>query len=221
MYKYVVFDLDGTLVNSLFDLADSVNKALEKNGLPAHPYDAYKYFVGNGRAKLIERAMGDAASDEKLRALVTKDYDDDYLIHCLDKTKPYDGIVEMLLKLQQNGVKINVLSNKPDEFVKNMLDKLFEGISFDIAWGKKAEYPTKPDPSSVLAVLDKLSADKKDCLYVGDSNVDVITAKNAGLDFCGVLWGFRTKEELENEGAKTTVTSADELYKVIMNGAEQ
>lgn len=221
MYKYVVFDLDGTLVNSLFDLADSVNKALEKNGLPAHPYDAYKYFVGNGRAKLIERAMGDAASDEKLRALVTKDYDDDYLIHCLDKTKLYDGIVEMLLKLQQNGVKINVLSNKPDEFVKNMLDKLFKGISFDIAWGKKAEYPTKPDPSSVLAVLDKLSADKKDCLYVGDSNVDVITARNAGLDFCGVLWGFRTKEELENEGAKTTVTSADELYKVIMNGAEQ
>ena len=120
MYKYVVFDLDGTLVNSLFDLADSVNKALEKNGLPAHPYDAYKYFVGNGRAKLIERAMGDASKDEELKAKVTKDYDDDYIIHCLDKTKPYDGIVEMLKSLKQNGIKINVLSNKPDEFVKNM-----------------------------------------------------------------------------------------------------
>ena len=218
MYKCVVFDLDGTLVNSLDDLADSVNKALEINGLPTHPYDAYKYFVGNGRAKLIERAMGDASKDEELKAKVTKDYDDDYIIHCLDKTKPYDGIVEMLKSLKQNGIKINVLSNKPDEFVKNMLDKLFDGIEFDIAWGKKAQYPTKPDPSSVLALLDELSVDKNDCLYVGDSNVDVITARNAGLDFCGVLWGFRTKEELEGEGAEITVSSSDELYRVIING---
>lgn len=218
MYKCVVFDLDGTLVDSLYDLADSVNKALEKQGLPTHPYDAYKYFVGNGRAKLIERAMGEAAKDKELLAVVTKDYDDDYLIHCLDKTKPYDGVVDMLLKLHRSGVKINVLSNKPDEFVKNMLDTLFDGIKFNIAWGKKPEFPTKPDPSSVLAILNELSVDKSDCIYIGDSNVDVITAKNAGLDFCGVLWGFRTKEELEDEGAKITVSTADELCRVILNG---
>ncbi|MCQ4022685.1 MULTISPECIES: HAD family hydrolase [unclassified Ruminococcus] len=218
MYKCVVFDLDGTLVNSLYDLADSVNKALEAYGLPSHPYDAYKYFVGNGRAKLIERAMGEASKDDKLYSLVTKTYDDYYLVHCLDKTEPYDGIVDMLSRLQQNGVKINVLSNKPDEFVKNMLDKLFSGIKFDVAWGKMADFPTKPDPSSVLALINELSVSKSECIYVGDSNVDVITARNAGLDFCGVLWGFRTKEELENEGAKITVSSADELCRVILNG---
>lgn len=218
MYKCVIFDLDGTLVNSLYDLGDSVNKALKKHGLPVHPYDAYKYFVGNGRAKLIERAMGESAKDKELLSKVTKDYDDDYLVHCLDKTAPYNGVADMLKSLQQNGVKINVLSNKPDEFVKNMLDTLFSDIKFDIAWGKKAQYPTKPDPSSVLAILDELSVDKGDCLYVGDSNVDVITARNAGLDFCGVLWGFRTQEELENEGAKQTVSTAAELLKVIMNG---
>lgn len=218
MYKCVIFDLDGTLVNSLYDLGDSVNKALKKHGLPTHPYDAYKYFVGNGRAKLIERAMGESAKNELLLEKVTKDYDEDYLIHCLDKTVPYDGILDMLKSLQHSGVKINVLSNKPDEFVKNMLDSLFSDVKFDLAWGKKAQYLAKPDPSSILAILDELSVDKNDCLYVGDSNVDVITARNAGLDFCGVLWGFRTKEELLGEGAKQTVSTADELLRVIING---
>lgn len=218
MYKCVVFDLDGTLVNSLFDLADSVNKALAKQGLPVHPYDSYKNFVGNGRAKLIERAMGDFAADEQLLKAVTRDYDEDYLVHCLDKTRPYDGVVEMLSELQKNNVRINVLSNKPDEFVNKMLAKLFPGITFNLAWGKKSDFAPKPDPASLFALLKELSVDKSDCIYVGDSNVDVITAKNAGVDFCGVLWGFRTKEELVTEGAEITVSTADELLKVIMNG---
>lgn len=218
MYKCAIFDLDGTLVNSLVDLADSVNRALARHNLKTHPCDAYKYFVGNGRAKLIERAMGDFADDKELLQKVTKDYDDDYIIHCLDKTRPYDGIVDMLTTLQNNGIMINVLSNKPDEFVKQMLGKLFPTINFTLAWGKKDNYPTKPDPASIFALLDELSVDKSETIYVGDSNVDVITARNAGLDFCGVLWGFRTKEELESEGAKVTASTADELLKVIING---
>lgn len=218
MYKYAIFDLDGTLVNSLYDLADSVNKALEKYSLPTHSYDSYKYFVGNGRAKLIERAMGQASENKELYDAVTKFYDDDYMVHCLDKTLPYDGVVEMLEKLQDNGVVLNVLSNKPDEFVKDMMAKLFLTVRFNYAWGKRPDYPTKPNPASVNAILHASSADKGECIYIGDSNVDVITAKNAGIDFCGVLWGFRTREELVNEGAKITASTADELYQVIMNG---
>ncbi len=218
MYKAVIFDLDGTLVNSLYDLADSVNRALEHYGLPTHPYEPYKYFVGNGRAKLIERAMGDAASDMALLNAVTEYYDEDYLIHCMDKTAPYDGIPELLSALIPKDIAICVLSNKPDEFVDKMLSKLFPGIKFTIAWGKKPQFAPKPDPGSIHALLSELEVDKSDCLYVGDSNVDVITARNAKLDFCGVLWGFRTAEELIGEGAKKLANSVDELKKVILNG---
>lgn len=217
MYKAVIFDLDGTLVNSLYDLADSVNRALEYYGLPAHPYESYKYFVGNGRAKLIERAMGQAAADKALLKAVTDYYDNDYILHCLDKTAPYDGIPELLAELISKGIAVNVLSNKPDEFVDMMLMKLFPKIKFTIAWGKKPQFAPKPDPESIYALLSGLKLSKSDCLYVGDSNVDVRTAKNAGLDFCGVLWGFRTAQELSGEGAEKLVYTADELKRVILN----
>ena len=220
MYKCVVFDLDGTLVNSLYDIGDSVNRALVAHGLPTHSYEEYKYFVGNGRTKLIERAMGESFIDSKLFSSVADYYDDDYLLHCLDKTLPYSGMPQVLSKLKQCGVKICVLSNKPDEFVNNILNTLFPKISFDVAWGKKSGFPPKPDPSSLSEIFRSIGLNCGDCLFVGDSAVDVITAKNAGVDFCGVLWGFRTEEELKSEGAQILVNNSSELLQVILNGGE-
>lgn len=218
MYKCVIFDLDGTLLDSLYDLGDSVNRALQKFNLPIHPYESYKHFVGNGRTKLIERAMGKYADDKKLFEMVTAEYDKNYLAHCLDKSKPYEGIVPMLNYLNSSDIKICVLSNKPDEFVKKIIDTLFSNISFDIEWGKKNDYPPKPEPDSLLAILKELLINKSDCLYVGDSDVDIVTARNAQVDCCGVLWGFRTRKELEYAGAEKIVETTDELLKVIMDG---
>ncbi len=218
MYKCAAFDLDGTLVNSLCDLGDSVNRVLEHHGLPTHSYESYKYFVGNGRAKLIERAMGAAAENVELLDAVTREYDELYALHCLDKTRPYPGLPEAIAKLKASGVKLTVLSNKPDEFVDKMLIALFPGLEFDLSWGKKAAYAPKPDPASLLAQLTEIGEDKDDCIYIGDSGVDVITARNSGVDFCGVLWGFRGESELRAEGAKICVNTAAELVQVILNG---
>lgn len=218
MYKAVIFDLDGTLVNSLYDLADSMNKALAACGLPVHPMDAYRRFVGNGRAVLVERAVGETRLTPDIKARVTELFDQDYAVHCLDKTRPYGGIREMLDELNAIGVKTAVLSNKPDEFVKEMMGRLFPAFPFTLAWGKKPQFKEKPDSGALFAMLGEMGVSKEECLYVGDSDVDVYTAKNAGLPFCGAEWGFRGKQELTGAGAKATVKTARELFFYIKEG---
>lgn len=218
MYKAVIFDLDGTLVNSLFDLADSMNKALTANGLPAHPVACYKRFVGSGRDQLIERAVGKEKLTPQLKDSLTRFFDEDYAVHCMDKTKPYEGMQGLLERLHTAGIMAAVLSNKPDRFVKEMMRRLFLGVRFTLAWGKKPEYKEKPDPSALFAMLNEMKVEKMDCLYVGDSDVDVYTAQNAGLPFCGVEWGFRGREELLDAGAQATVKTAAELLTFIMEG---
>lgn len=218
MYKAVIFDLDGTLVNSLYDLAGSMNKALAACCLPVHPIDAYRRFVGSGRAVLVERAVGEMRLTPEIKARVTDLFDQDYSAHCMDKTGPYDGIRGMLDELNAMGVKTAVLSNKPDEFVKEMMRKLFPGFPFTLAWGKKPQFKEKPDSGALFAMLSELGVLKEECLYVGDSDVDVYTAKNAGLPFCGVEWGFRGKQELIGAGAEATVKTARELLLFIKEG---
>lgn len=218
MYKAVIFDLDGTLVNSLYDLAASMNKALIAYGLPAHPDERYKKFVGSGRDILIERAVGKEKLTPQLKKDLVTFFDKDYALHCMDQTRPYDGISELLDSLYTAGVMTAVLSNKPDQFVKEMMGRLFPGFSFTLAWGKKPEYKAKPDPSALFAMLNEMNMQKKDCLYVGDSDVDVYTAQNAGLPFCGVEWGFRGREELIGAGAQAAVKTARELLWFIMEG---
>lgn len=214
-YKLVVFDLDGTLVNSLKDLAIAVNEGLKKAGLPVYEVDKYKMFVGNGREKLVERAMGGSYEDVKLRDIVRDTFDSFYKEHCNDNTEAYAGCDKMLSSLKNAGIKTAVLSNKPDEFVNAILSKLYPLHKFDIAWGKKPEYPTKPNPEALNAIIEILGVKKSECLYIGDSDVDIFTANNAGVDMIGVEWGFRGRKELADAGAPFIARTADEVLEYI------
>lgn len=216
MYKIVVFDLDGTLVNSITDLAQSVNKGLLKCGLPAHSVEKYRYFVGNGREVMLKKAMDEENYNDAEKAdIVRSTFDTEYAAHSLDNTKPYEGCFELLSELDKMGVKTAVLSNKPDEFVSRLVCTLFPNHKFDAAWGQKKEYKRKPSGEGLCAMLEKLGLEKKDCFYVGDSNVDVFTALDAGVDMCGAEWGFRDKEELIKAGAKITCKTPLELLNFI------
>lgn len=214
-YKILVFDLDGTLVDSLTDLANAVNKGLEKAGLPIHNYSAYKQFVGNGRDVLVDKAMGDKADNHKLKSVVRDVFDREYSVHCNDNTTYYDGCPQLLKILEKNGIFTAVLSNKPDEFVGDIVKKVYPNHTFTAVWGKKPELPRKPDGTSLKIMLEKLGLELSDCLYIGDSDVDVFTAKNAGVDMIGVEWGFRGKEELLSAGADLVVKTADEIMEYI------
>ena len=214
-YDVCVFDLDGTLIDSLGDLAVCCNEALQLHDLPAHPVDSYRYFVGSGIKNLIKRSMGDKADDEKLVTSVYKAFKLLYNEKCLELTKPYKGVSALLSQLRHSGIKVAVLSNKADEFAKRIVDELFDENEFDLVWGKKEEYPIKPAPDSLLAILDKFDCKKNKCLYIGDSDVDVITAKNADVDFCGAEWGFRGKDELLSAGAKKIAVKPGEILALV------
>lgn len=217
MIKIVVFDLDGTLVNSLVDLAQSVNKGLKKAGLKEKPIENYNKYVGNGREIMIKRAMGSFASDEEKLNIVRETFNSEYKIHCNDNTSSYDGCAELLKKLDELKIKTAVLSNKPDEFVGRILKKVYPEHIFTEAWGKKPEYKIKPDGEALLAILEKHGISGNECIYVGDSDVDVYTAQNAGVKMAGVEWGFRGRDELLSTGAEFVASNANELFDYIVN----
>lgn len=215
MIKLCIFDLDGTLINSLNDLAAAVNYALDKNNFPIHPVIAYKDFIGNGIVVLIERATAKTNANENDRKKILADFNEYYNIHKTDTTAPYNYCVELLEELQRKGIYLAVNTNKPHRFAKDIVTKLYPNISFDIIFGKKDDIPTKPDPYATKYILDTLNIDKSECLYIGDSNVDVFTAQNANVHFCGVDWGFRGYEILKSLGAENIVYSPMEILKVI------
>lgn len=214
MYKYAVFDLDGTLANTLEDLANAVNYALEKNGFKAYPVEAYKQMVGSGIVNLVKKASG--SEDENVIKTLKADFDCYYSRHTVDKTCCYSGGSEMLKKLQKHGVTLAVLSNKPDAFVESILGKLFPDISFAKAWGKKEGFDIKPNPASLNAMLKELNADKSQVVYVGDSNVDVFTAQNGQVGFIGCAWGFRGEQELLEAGAVNVARTCGQLADMIL-----
>ncbi len=210
-YKAVLFDLDGTTLETLEDLSGSVNFALAKNNYPTHSIDAIRLFVGNGIRKLMERSCPDGTSVENVDK-VHHDFTEHYKVHCNDKTRPYDGILEMLSTLKQHGIKLAVLSNKADYAVKDLCRLHFDGL-FDEARGEVAGVPRKPSPEGVNIILEKLNVKPDECAYIGDSDVDVETARNSGLDCIAVDWGFRDRDNLINAGAKIIVSTAEELTK--------
>lgn len=212
MYKCVIFDLDGTLLNTLEDLANVGNRVLEKMGFPQHETEKYKYFVGNGIPKLIERIIPEGCSDED-RKKVHELYSENYGKHCCDNTKPYEGIAELLRNLKNNGIMTAVATNKDHSFSVELVKEFFDS-SIDIVVGRKDGFPKKPDPYAVNYILNELGIDKSDTLYVGDSDVDMQTALNAGVCSCGALWGYRTERELTESGACHIAASAEELYHI-------
>ena len=214
--KTIIFDLDGTLLDTLADLADSANYTMEQMGYPKHPTDSYRYFVGNGVPKLLERCLlEDKRTDENIQT-ARRIFAEYYNVHFVDKTKPYDGVAELIEKLRESGVKMAVASNKSDEFTVSLVKRFF-GNAFDIVQGGKADVPKKPAPDIVYSIMQKLGAVSENTYFAGDSNVDMYTAKNAGIKAIGCLWGFRTKDELLEGGADFLAESPMDIYKIVEN----
>lgn len=215
MYRYVIFDLDGTLLNTLDDLADAGNYTCRMNGWPEHPVEAYKYFVGNGMAKLVERFTPEQhRTPETLKAALDT-FIPYYDAHKEDKTLPYAGIPEMLEELKRAGVRIAVLTNKAHPLARDVMERYFPGV-FPFVQGALPDRPTKPDPTLLHELMESMGAKAGETLFVGDSNVDIRTARNGALASCGVLWGFRTARELQEEGADYLAATAEELSELIL-----
>lgn len=199
--KAILFDLDGTLLNTLDDLANAGNYALEQLGLPTHPIEAYRYFVGNGARKLCERMLPEEKRTKTALEAAYHLFDQRYQTHMFDCTAPYPGIPELLSALKERKLRLGVLSNKPDAFVQEIVERFFPGI-FEAVAGQQGSR-IKPDPAGVNHILQQFGVPPEECLYIGDSAVDIQTAQNAYTHSCGVLWGFRDEAELQKAGAET------------------
>ena len=214
MKKAVIFDLDGTLLNSLIDIAESVNYVLRKYNLPQHKFDDYKYMIGNGVEVLVKKALPDNISKEDFEKYY-KEISEVYRENQMNKTHPYDGIKDMLQGLKDKGVKINILSNKPDNFTQEVVKHYFPEFEFAVIRGALPDVPKKPAPDAVYSIVEQNGIDKQDFLYVGDTSTDMQTAKNAGLTAVGVLWGYRNEQELKENGADYIISKPEELLGLI------
>lgn len=215
MIKAVVYDLDGTVLDTISTIADYANKSLEHFGLGTFEINDYKYFVGNGAKILIERMLNAAKAplDEYFDKVFSY-YNNLYNNSPLGKTAPYDGILELVRELNSMNIKQAVLSNKPDAAVKGVMSHFFTG-EFEKIYGGREGIPLKPDPMSLLALLDELGVKPDECLYVGDTWIDMQTGKNAGVTTVGVLWGFRKRKELEENHADYIVEHPSEILEII------
>lgn len=208
-YQLVIFDLDGTLLDTLEDLADSANYVMETFGYPQRTLAEVRSFVGNGIRKLLERSAPKDTSSEEIDRMF-EEFKEYYGLHCADKTKPYDGIMGLLENLKKQGVKLAVVSNKADYAVKALCEQYFAGI-FDEAVGERVGIARKPAPDTVNEVIKNLKIEKSKAVYIGDSEVDVQTARNAELDCIAVDWGFRDASVLKEAGAEIIVSTPDEI----------
>jgi phosphoglycolate phosphatase len=200
-FKAVMFDLDGTLLDTLEDIANTTNKVLGELGLPEHPLDAYKSFIGNGAGILLKRALPEIMRSEDVIEDCLVRFKRIYQDHCVDTAKPYPGIPEVLNYLVGNQIPFSCFSNKPDEFTQRCVKELMAQWSFAAIAGQKEGSPKKPDPSVALAICGALGVTPAETMYVGDSDVDMQTANAAGMFAVGAAWGFRPKEELLSNGA--------------------
>lgn len=215
MIKTVIFDLDGTLLNTIDDLAASCNHLLQKYGFPTHTVDAYKYFVGNGMAKLVQRALPESAAKPEFEAAFLKEFIAYYQQHQGDLTQPYKGIPEMLDTLQTRELQLAVASNKIDASTKILVQKYFPEISFSAVFGQRENIIPKPNPTIVQDILNSLHTLPENAVMIGDSAVDMQTAKNAEITAVGVLWGFRTEKELLENGADYLVSHPEEIPELL------
>ena len=212
-YRAVLFDLDGTLLDTIADLAEAMNRALSTNGLPTRPnVEEHKLMVGDGVANYVLRAMPpERRDDAELVAAVTAEYRRAYALLWRNRTRPYDGVPELLEALRRRGLRLAVLSNKPDDATQATVEAFFGRGRFEVVQGARDGVPLKPDPAPALAVALALDVPPREFLYVGDTATDMRTANSAGMFPVGALWGFRSARELEEAGARALIAHPSEL----------
>lgn len=215
MKRLVIFDLDGTLLNTIADLAESTNYSLRENGFKEHALDEYPYFVGNGINKLFERALPEGMKTEENIMKIRKTFLEYYDEHNCDKTLPYKGIRELLEGLQDKNISMAITSNKYDSAAKKIISHFFGNIRFISVLGNVEGVPTKPDPQIIYNTLRNHDFKKEEILYVGDSGVDMQTANNAGIDACGVTWGFRPVEELKAFNPRYIADKPEDILAIV------
>lgn len=214
-FDAVLFDLDGTLLDTLEDIADAANRVLARHRYPAHTVDAYRFFVGEGARTLVERTLPEEARDDETIDRLYAEFRSEYARNWNAKTRPYRGVPEMLDGLVERGLKIAVLSNKPDDFTRRCVEELLGGWRFDVVLGHHDGIAAKPDPAGALRVAAGLGVPPERILFAGDSSIDVRTAIAAGMFPVGVLWGFRPREELEKSGARAIIEAPVDLVALL------
>lgn len=217
MFKAAFFDLDGTLVNSLYDLAASTNHVIAKYGFNKREVDEFKYFVGDGIPKMLQRAIGEEIEAETFEK-IKNEFLQYYAEHCADETCAYEGIVGLLMFLKSKGVKLAVVTNKAQEMAEKVINEVLGFVlKFDYILGMQPGIPAKPDPTGVLMAMDKLGVKPNECVFVGDTGMDVAAGVNAGAYAVGVLWGYREKDELEKSGAVAFAKEPKEIANIVMD----
>jgi phosphoglycolate phosphatase len=216
-YSGIIFDLDGTLADTLADIANSMNRVLVKEGFPVHPAEDYKYLIGRGLENLVASSL---PVQSRLPSIITAclgSLIEDYRVNCLVDTHLYPGIESLLNRLQDKGLKLAVFSNKADDLTQIIVQSLMPGIRFSQVVGAKPGFPKKPDPSGAMLISNFLELNPEEVIYLGDSDVDMMTARGARMLAVGVLWGFRTKEELLSNGADHLLSDPSELMALLEN----
>ena len=214
MIKAVLFDLDGTLANSLIDLAAATNYAIAEFGFPPRQTEEFKYFAGDGMPKMIERALPEGQKSAETVSKILPVFLDYYGEHYCDNTAAYQGMPELIDQLKSMNIKVSVVTNKNQLMAEKVVNKLY-GDRFDSILGKQAGIPPKPDPTAALMAMDKLGVKPAQCIFLGDSRMDVLTGANSGAYPVGVLWGFRKMDELVSAGAKEIISKPEELLAII------
>lgn len=210
--KAVLFDLDGTLIDSLADLGEAVNRTLRDLGCPTHPNERYREFIGEGARTLVKRALpAPLDQDEEWVDRALAMYQAHYAACWRDQTRPYEGVMALLNELRQQGVPLGVISNKPQAFTELCVNHFFPDLGFAVVFGQRDAVPRKPDPAAAADAARVIGCETGDCVYVGDSGVDMRFAKAAGMRGVGVTWGFRSEGELSESGAGWLVRSVPEL----------
>ena len=212
--RAVLFDLDGTLLDSLGDLANSMNTVLSEDGLPTHEVDAFRYFIGEGVSLLVQRSLPEDKRDPATAQDYLERYRDAYATRW-HLSKPFPGIPELLDKLQTRGVPLAVVSNKPEVFTKQCIQRLFPDWKWDCILGQSDALPRKPDAAMALHAAERLGVAPKNCLFVGDSDIDILTGVNAGMSAVGVSWGFRQEAELREAGMQHFLQKPADLLELI------
>ncbi len=213
-FKGIIFDLDGTLVDSLHDISDAMNKVLQGLNFPTHTYETYQYFIGSGLRNLVSKALPSTNNSHEQIEFCFKRMINEYREICTSKTKPYEGILELLDNLTSQNIKMAVFSNKADELTKKIASEIFPDY-FDTAVGLSTEELKKPNPFEAVEISKKWNLNPEEILFVGDSDIDMKTAVNANMFPVGVSWGYRTEEELKTSGAKLVINNASELIEIL------